>query len=111
MHENNAEIETRGAWGTEVRGDQSPADPNSENGPSATGETSESVSVGILRAVGPGGDGAIIGGIVTRMIADKEERIREVRECIKWYQDEELKRLAELEDLQQLANQILDDDK
>lgn len=40
------------------------------------------------------------------MIEDKRDRIREVDECLEWYQREKQKRLLELADLEQFAGEI-----
>lgn len=47
--------------------------------------------------------GLLLGGILSQLVLDAEQRLGEVRECIEWYQREEEKQLARLNELRKLA--------
>lgn len=109
MSEKHAQGKTRSTRGTEVYGGQSPDQPHSKGGIAAISEQLESLTQrinGTPRSGALAGLSRIVGGIVTRMIADRADRLREVNECIEWYEREKVKRLQELVELQDLAMQM-----
>ncbi|MEM9449682.1 MAG: hypothetical protein AAGA75_14235 [Cyanobacteria bacterium P01_E01_bin.6] len=104
----NAEIK---AWGTrpaQSRANSGSCHHGSERGVREDCRQHESLNLGADRTSGPGGidNSLIIGGIIQALKDDVEERLREVDECVEWYQREKVKherRLAQLESLERLS--------
>jgi hypothetical protein len=107
MSTENAEKQASSAWGSEERRVESQADANSESGASTASETDGTLPIG---TAGANWAGSIVGGILSRMIAEKRSRIREVDECLEWYEREKVQRTEELVELEQLAAQIRTDE-
>lgn len=47
---------------------------------------------------------SIAGGILDQLIADAEDQLAKTRACIDWYQQEELEKVARLENLKRLRD-------
>lgn len=103
MSKADAQSQAQSAWGAEGQQANPEADGYSQSGSGSLSREPEDFSQRAGRTIG---SGAIIGGILTRMIADKHERIREVDECLEWYAREKLKRLEELGELEKLASEL-----
>lgn len=104
----NAERETREVRSTEDGATTGANDAGRKGGPRSTSGSSEHIGVRASGAVGPWGNlpNAVAGGIISQLIADTRDRLAEAEECITWYtreRDKCLKRLENLEHLQQLA--------
>ena len=107
MSTENAEKQASSIRGSENDRAESPADSNCESGSTTSSPANGTVSIG---AAGANWKGSIIGGILSRMIAEKRSRIREVNECLDWYEREKLQREQELAELERLAEQIQAED-
>ena len=103
MSRNNAEKQASSAWGSENDRSEGQVNPDSQSRVANAGTTVGSIPLGV-----PGANwtGTIIGGILSRMIAEKRSRIREVDECLEWYEREKVQRTEELEELERLAAQL-----
>lgn len=99
----NAKSETQSARGAETGEATALSQQDCE---SRTGQPSEEHELLDQRASRAVGERVVAGGILARMIEDKRDRIREVDECLEWYQREKQKRLLELADLEQFAGEI-----
>jgi hypothetical protein len=109
MNQDNAQSKAQSAWGVEEHGNQGQDQPNSKAGVAAVSNLNESICERIFRAIREGKANGITGGILARMISDKQDRIREAEECIEWYERERQKRSGELMELQQLVESLLQD--
>jgi hypothetical protein len=107
MSTENAEKQASSIRGSENDRAKSEVDPNGQSGASASSPRNGAISVG---AAGANWTGSIIGGILSRMIAEKRSRIREVDECLEWYEREKVQREEELAELERLAAQIQSED-
>jgi hypothetical protein len=94
------------ARGSEDRTVQGASESNREAGTPAAGGAVGDLGFGDDRAAGAWGAAKLLGGILTRLIAEKQSRIREVQECLEWYQRELVQREEELQELQHLADQM-----
>jgi len=94
--------ETQSARRTEVGGGQGQDHANRQTGVDLDLDIVKSEPERDDRTTGAGAI-ELIGGILTRLLSDKEERIREVQACITWYEEELVKRQAELADLREFA--------
>jgi hypothetical protein len=103
MSQIDAENQAQSIPRTEEHSDRSEDHENSSLGAASPGGQLRSLNQRVVRAFG---QGSIIGGIIARMISDKQERIREVDDCLEWYQREREKRLIELAELEALLPQI-----
>ena len=104
----DAQDETQPARGTEIGGSKGADHADCQAGATDDSGQLESESQRVARTAWQGAS-KFIGGILTRLLSDKEERIREVKAYITWYEDELAKREAELADLQQFADQVSQD--
>lgn len=104
------ERETREVRGAENPADSSPTDSHGKGEVTGSSKIAGSVSVRTTRADRQGTDyfGTLAGGIIGQLIQQCEERLSEANECIDWYTrevDKIEKRLADLRQLENLANQ------
>lgn len=103
MSTENAEKQASSARRGQERGIEGQANADSEGRVATASETDGAIPIGASRADWAG---TIVGGILSRMIAEKRSRIREVDECLEWYEREKVQRVEELAELEQLAAQI-----
>jgi hypothetical protein len=105
MTSQNAQSQTLEMGGTEVG--STPSAENDANGVAATQGESGAFGVvdsGLSRNGSPFDSRPITGGIIAQLIADAEDRLGEMEECVVWYRKEVAKaqkRIAELKELQQ----------
>lgn len=105
MTSQNAQSKALEMGGTEVGSTSTPT--NDTNGVATAqgeGRTSRAVDSGLSGNGGPLGTVPVIGGIIAQLIADAEDRLGEMEECVVWYRKEvskAQKRIAELRELKQ----------
>ena len=100
----NAERGPREIWGAEGQPNGATPYPHSQREADESGSTTKYLDIGASRADCTGGipRGGVAGGIVSQLIAQAEDQLREAQECISWYQRSEEKIQRQLENLRQL---------
>lgn len=111
MTNSNAQGQTQSTRRTEEHGVESTHQSHGEGGVTTASQNSQPIGIRIHGTTGERSAGGVVGGILTRMIAEKQERVREARECVEWYQREEIKRLEELAELEKLVEQLHSDEE
>lgn len=106
MEEQNAESITQSARGTQIGAIEGTDYADREGRIAEVSRFFEHFDLRDFRAAGPGATGWLVGGILTRIVEDKLDRVREAEECIEWYEREKQKRLEELEALQSLVERF-----
>lgn len=106
----DGQVNTRQVRGTQDGAARAEPDPNSKTAANSEGSGIGGERVGIGRESCTQGvfGGELLGGILTQLIEQAEDQLRETQECISWYQRAEekaRKQLENLKQLQQLADQ------
>lgn len=111
----DAEGSARQIWGAEGGADAAPADSHGEGEVTRASRPPEHLGFRTDRADCTGGipRGGVTGGILSQLISQAEDQLREAEECISWYErakQKAHKQLENLKQLQQLAEQEAQDD-
>ena len=111
----DAEREPRQVWGDQNQPTGLARHPHSQAETNPAGPGAEHLHLGADRAHCTGGTvrSCLAGGILTQLVSQAEDQLREAEESILWYQrsaEKARKQLENLQQLQQLAEQESQDD-